>query len=103
MDQLLSRYQSDETLYRTRRSIFLALLSRVEEARAELALARTLPLCRQCAYGRCKDADIYEAYIEEIIGNREKAMELHLAGQNNWPDELDFHAGVTRLKKNKKG
>lgn len=103
VDQLLSRFQSDETLYRTRRSIFLALLGRVGEARAELALARTLPLCRQCAYGRCKDADIYEAYIEEIIGNREKAMELHLAGQKNWPDELDFHAGVTRLKKNKKG
>lgn len=103
VDQELSHYTSDEPLYRTRRSIFLAILGRVEEARAELALARNLPLCRQCTYCTCKDADIYDAYIEEIIGNRSKAMELHLAGQKNWPDELDFHAGVTRLKKNKKG
>jgi tetratricopeptide (TPR) repeat protein len=103
LDQTLSRYQSDETLYRTRRSVLLAILGRVEEARAELALARTLPLCRQCTYCTCKDADIYEAYIEEITGNGKKAMELHLAGKKNWPDELDFHAGVTRLKKNKKG
>ena len=103
VDQELSRYTSDEPLYRTRRSILLAILGRVEEARAELKLARSLPLCRQCTYCTCKDADIYDAYIEEIIGNRSKAMELHLAGQKNWPDELDFHAGVTRLKKNKKG
>ena len=103
VDQELSHYTSDEPLYRTRRSIFLAILGRVDEARAELKLARTLPLCRQCTYCTCKDADIYDAYIEEIIGNRAKAMELHLAGQKNWPDELDFHSGVTRLKKNKKG
>ena len=103
VDQTLSRYQSDETLYRTRRSVLLAILGRVEEARAELELARTLPLCRQCTYCTCKDADIYEAYIEEITGNGKKAMALHLAGKDNWPDELDFHAGVTRLKKNKKG
>ena len=103
VDDLLSRFQSDEALYRTRRSALLALAGRVEEARAELELARSLPLCRQCAYCKCKDADIYEAYIEEITGNRAKAMELHLAGQKNWPDELDFHAGVTRLKKNKRG
>ena len=103
VDELLNRYQSNEPLYRTRRSALLALLGRIEEARAELALARKLPLCRQCTYGKCKDADIFEAYIEEITGNRSRAMELHLAGQQNWPDELDFHAGVTRLKKNKKG
>ena len=103
VDQELSRPSGDAPLYRTRRSIFLAILGRVEEARAELALARSLPLCRQCTYCTCKDADIYDAYIEEIIGNRQKATELHLAGQKNWPDELDFHSGVTRLKKNKKG
>ena len=103
VDELLSRYQKDEPLYRTRRSALLALLGRIDEARAELELARNRPLCRSCAYGKCKDADIFECYIEEIIGNREKAMELNLAGQKNWPDELDFHAGVTRLKKNKKG
>ena len=103
VDQMLGRYQSDEPLYRTRRSLLLALLGRMDEARAELTLARKLPLCRQCTYCTCKDADIYEGYLEEIAGNREKARALYLAGQKNWPDELDFHAGLTRLKKNKKG
>ena len=103
IDGLLCGYQKDEPLYRTRRSALLAVLGRIDEARAELMKARNLPLCRNCSYGKCKDADIFESYIEEIIGNRNKAMELNLAGQKNWPDELDFHAGVTRLKKNKKG
>ena len=103
LDELLTHYQKDEPLYRTRRSALLAILGRIDEARAELEAARAKPLCRNCAYGKCKDADIFESYIEEIIGNRSRAMELNLLGQKNWPDELDFHAGVTRLKKNKKG
>jgi hypothetical protein len=84
-------------------ALALAILGRITEARSVLASARALPLCESCSYCSCKDADIYEAYIEEITGNGKKAMELHLAGKKNWPDELDFHAGVTRLKKNKKG
>ena len=40
-------------------------------------------------------------YIEEIAGNRAKARELYLAGQKNWPDELDFRSGEIRLKKKK--
>ena len=103
LDELLTHYQKDEPLYRTRRSALLAILGRIDEARAELEAARAKPLCRNCAYGKCKDADIFESYIEEIIGNRSRAMELNLLGQKNWPDELDFHAGVTRLKKNKRG
>ena len=103
LDELLTHYQKDEPLYRTRRSALLAILGRIDEARAELESARAKPLCRNCAYGKCKDADIFESYIEEIIGNRSRAMELNLLGQKNWPDELDFHAGVTRLKKNKRG
>ena len=79
----------------------LALLGRMEEARAELAKARNCPLFKYCTYGKCKDADIYEAYIEEITGNREKAKALYLAGQKNWPDELDFRSGEIRLKKKK--
>mgnify|MGYP003292550840 CR=1 FL=1 len=39
--------------------------------------------------------------IEEIAGNREKAKELFLSGQKNWPDELDFRTGEIRLKKKK--
>ena len=101
VDSLLERFQVDEPIYRTRRSALLALLGRDAEARAELEKARNCPLCKYCTYGKCKDADIYEAYIEEIAGNREKAKALYLAGQKNWPDELDFRSGEIRLKKKK--
>lgn len=99
VDEKLSKFQVDEPIFRTRRSVLLALAGRMDEARAELKLARKCPLCKHCTYGRCKDADIYEAYIEEIAGNRDKARELYLAGRKNWPDELDFHSGEIRLKK----
>ena len=101
VDSLLQRFQVDEPIYRTRRSALLALLGRENEARTELEKARSCPLCKYCTYGKCKDADIYEAYIEEIAGNREKARALYLAGQKNWPDELDFRSGEIRLKKKK--
>lgn len=101
VDSLLERFQVDEPIYRTRRSALLALLGRENEARTELEKARSCPLCKYCTYGKCKDADIYEAYIEEIAGNREKAKALYLAGQKNWPDELDFRSGEIRLKKKK--
>lgn len=101
VDSRLASFQVDEPIFRTRRSALLALLGRMEEARAELEKARSCPLCKYCTYGKCKDADIYEAYIEEIAGNRTKAKELYLAGQKNWPDELDFRSGEIRLKKKK--
>ena len=101
VDSHLASFQVDEPIYRTRRSALLALLGRMEEARAELEKARSCPLCKYCTYGKCKDADIYECYIEEIAGNRAKAKELYLAGQKNWPDELDFRSGEIRLKKKK--
>lgn len=99
-EELASRHDS-EALHRTRRSVLLALVGRMEEARAELANARKLPLCSFCAYGRCKDADVFEAYIEEIAGNTNRAKELYQTGRKNWPDELDFVTGETRLKKKK--
>ncbi|MBE6949978.1 MAG: tetratricopeptide repeat protein [Ruminococcaceae bacterium] len=101
LDEKLKGYQRDEALYRARRSALLALVGREAEARAELETVRALPLCEHCTYGRCKDADIFEAYIEEIAGNWDRARELFQAGKQNWPDELDFHAGETRLKKKK--
>lgn len=101
MDAKLTRHRDDEALLRTRRSAALAILGREAEARAELAQSRTLPLCKYCTYGRCKDADIYEAFVEEICGNFQKALQLHQAGQKNWPDELDFVSGEVRLKKKK--
>ena len=101
IDGLLSRFQVNEPNYRTRRSVLLALVGRMDEARAEVRKSRACPLCKTCTYSSCKDADIFEAYIEEIAGNRAKARELYLAGQKNWPDELDFRSGEIRLKKKK--
>ena len=77
----------------------LALLGRMEEARAELAAVRAMALCEGCDYGSCKDADIFEANMEEVCGNYRRAMELHRAGMAKWPDDLDFAAGAARMKR----
>ena len=98
-DNILSQNLTDEALYRSRRCLALAILGRVEEAKEELIKTKKLPLCDFCEYGRCKDADIYEAHIEEILGNAENAKILYAAGRTNWPDDLDFAAGEARLKK----
>lgn len=98
-DNILSQNLTDEALYRSRRCLALAILGRAEEAKNELARTRKLPLCDFCEYGSCKDADIYEAHIEEILGNEENAKKLYAAGRTNWPDDLDFAAGEARLKK----
>lgn len=99
LDETLSQNMTDEPLHRSRRCLALAILGRDEEARAELAKTRTLPLCDFCEYGRCKDADIYEAAVEEILGNADQAKKLYIAGKSNWPDDLDFAAGEARLRK----
>ena len=99
LDAILSQNLTDETIHRTRRCLALAILGRAEEAKAELARCRKLPLCDFCEYGSCKDADIYEAHIEEILGNTDAAKKLYTAGKTNWPDDLDFASGEIRLKK----
>ena len=99
LDKTLAQNLTDEPLYRSRRSLMLAVLGRTEEARAELARTRTLPLCHFCEYGSCKDADIYEAQIEEILGNTQNAQKLYTEGKAKWPDDLDFISGQLRLKK----
>ena len=99
LDNTLSQNLTDEALYRSRRCLALAILGRTEEAKEELMRARKLPLCDFCEYGSCKDADIYEAQIEEILGNTEQAKKLYTAGITNWPDDLDFASGEARLKK----
>lgn len=99
VDQTLEQALTDEAIHRTRRSLLLAILGREQEARETIALTRQLPLCEFCDYGRCKDADIFEAMIEEITGNTARAKELYEAGKKNWPDEPDFQSGIARLKK----
>lgn len=101
LDEKLSQNLTNEALYRSRRCLALAILGRSEEAKAELERTRKLPLCDSCSYGSCKDADIYEAFIEEILDNDDLARKLYAAGRAKWPDELDFVAGEARL--NKKG
>ena len=98
-DDILSQNLTDEALYRSRRCLALAILGKAEEAKEELAKTRKLPLCDFCEYGSCKDADIYEAHIEEILGNKENAEKLYAAGKTKWPDDVDFASGVARLKK----
>lgn len=102
LDEILTGHLTDEALYRSRRCLVLAILGRAEEAKAELARTRKLPLCDFCEYGSCKDADIYEAHIEEILGNADTAKKLYAAGRKNWPDDLDFASGEARLKKGRK-
>lgn len=102
LDAVLQQHLTDEALFRSRRSLVLAILGREAEAREELAHVRRMPLCEFCEYGKCKDADIYEAAIEDICGNRSKALELYCAGRKNWPDELDFISGEARTKRKTK-
>lgn len=99
LDAILERYRIDEAIYRSRRSLVLAILGREEEARQELKRTRALSLCNFCPYGSCKDADVYEAMIEEIIGDPRKALDLCRRGREKWPDETDFTAIEAALKK----
>ncbi len=97
IDELIPCRKKSEALYRSRRSLLLAILGRFDEAAAELEAARKLPLCENCDYCTCKDADIFEANIEEIRGCYEKAALLHRAGMERWPDDLDFASGSRRM------
>ena len=101
LEEKLRQHLKNEILYRGLHSVALAILGREEEARAELNAINSMPLCEGCDYCRCKDADGFEAFLEEICGNHEKARELHRRGMDRWPDELDFAAGAARL--NRKG
>ena len=99
LEELIPRKKKFEALYRSRRSMALAILGRFDEALAELEAVRKLPLCESCNYCACKDADIFEANIEEVRGNWERALELHLAGAERWPDDMDFTSGVRRMRR----
>lgn len=101
IDRKIAGFTVDEALLRTSRVRPLAILGRYDEARAELEKARAIPLCSHCVYGSCKDADIFEAELEEIRGNRENALILYRKGAEKWPDETDFAAGIARLSKKK--
>lgn len=99
IDELLPDKKKTEALYRGRRALCLAILGRFEEAVKELEIVRKLPLCEHCNYCSCKDADIFEANMEEIRGNWKNALSLHTQGAKQWPDDLDFVSGARRMKR----
>lgn len=99
LEELLSGYSDSRALYETRYAMALALTGRLPEGRKALEAARQLPLCRFCPYGSCKDAEIYEAAMEEFLGDPDRAMALYTQGQARWPDDTDFAAGLARLRK----
>ena len=97
LDEIISNSTRNLALYRSRRALALAILGRIDEAKAELDAVYNLPLCDGCNYCYCKDADIFKANIEEVCGNYEKAMELYQDSIKHWSDDLDFVSGLRRL------
>ena len=97
LEELIPCKKKYEALYRSRRCLVLAILGRFDEAVAELEAVRELPLCETCSYCSCKDADIFEANIEEIRGNWARALELHRTGAERWHDDMDFVSGARRM------
>lgn len=97
LEELIPYKKNFEALYRGRRALSLAILGRFEEAVLELEHVRRLPLCENCNYCSCKDADIFEANMEELRGNWSEALRLHSAGAEQWPDDMDFVSGMRRM------
>ncbi|MBQ4344043.1 MAG: tetratricopeptide repeat protein [Erysipelotrichaceae bacterium] len=97
LEELIPNKKNFEALYRGRRALSLAILGRFEEAVLELQYVRRLPLCENCNYCSCKDADIFEANMEELRGNWSEALRLHRAGAEQWPDDMDFVSGMRRM------
>lgn len=103
LDEIIPGEKRYAALYRGRRVMVLAILGRFDEAIAEVEEVYKLPLCENCNYCSCKDADIFMADIEEVRGNYEKAFELHSKGADRWPDDLDFVSGMRRIKRKELG
>ena len=99
LDEIVLTNKRWEALYRGRRALMLAMVGRLAEAKQELELVRSLPLCDFCAYGKCKDADHFEAFIEEICEHYENACHLHRTAGERWPDEVDFISGQRRMQR----
>lgn len=93
------RPEFERAMYHTKRAGLLSLIGEYDAAHAALAEARRAPLCRQCIYGRCKDADWYEAILREIMGDYLGAAGCVRAGRDAAPEETDFAAAARRLAK----
>ena len=93
------RGENQRALHHAKRAGLLALCGETEQALQEMQTARKAPLCGFCIYGACKDADIFEEWIWEILGDYQKAAECVRHGQKTAPEETDFRAAAKRLRK----
>ena len=97
-DRELGKYILDEPLYLTRKARACMILGDEKQARELIEEARRMPLCRMCEHNFCKDALHFEALIEEMAGNYEKALELCKTGEKECPGETDFISVQNRIK-----
>lgn len=72
------------------KSLMLALLGRMDEAREQQELQRTLAPCSFCVYRACKATALLEARLAAVEENWPRAIELCEAGLTAWPDETAF-------------
>ena len=79
-----------KALYESKNAINLALLGNFEKGKKLLEEVRKMPLCENCKYPSCKDADIFEVELAIIDRKYKTALELCEDYQRKWPDETDF-------------
>ena len=90
LDERVTEYTSYLPLYLTRRVQALAILGRFDEAQADLNAARALPLCEDCAFARCKDADVFECRLHAMAGYLKEALALCRQLMQTWPGEEEL-------------
>ena len=98
IEEELKPFATTRPLFLCKRAAMNAIVGNMDQAWADLAEARSLPLCEQCIYCACKDADIFEAEIEYISGNMQAAKEKALEFRKKWPDENDFLSLLNALQ-----
>ena len=87
-----------EPLYRTRMITVLGILGRREEALAMVQFVHSIHFCDSCVETSCKDADIFEMELYDLLGEYDKAYEMALKGRKSNPGEFDYIVEMKRLK-----
>lgn len=77
-------------MHAARKVRLLSILGREDEAEDAVKAAEALPFCESCECRGCKDLAIFVCSKEYAFGNLDRAMEIALEGEKNWPDETDF-------------
>ena len=100
LDRRLEGYSSFKPLYLTRKAQCLALLGRFPEAAEALREARSLPLCENCDYCTCKDADVMECRAVAMLGDFNQALQMIADCEKRWPgeEELPHLRNIIRAK-----